>query len=159
MKQKSRNIFVYLIVVFTIMCSLCIIISVSSCYSDDSNDYRYEIYRRYDIEIPSEWEIVYSTGGFGGFDGVGSVYSVYNVGDNGEHFFKPFSSVKDDNFEEETSQTLEIRFNDYDDAHHIATEQLFDFEESYKWLCKKDATSRISMIYQADKLYLIYSKY
>lgn len=159
MKQKSRNIFDYLIVVFTVVCSICIIIGILSCCSDDSNDYRDEIYRRYDIEIPSGWKILYSTGGFGGFDGVGSVYSVYNVGDDGENFFKPFSSVKDENFEEETSQTLEIRFNGYDDAHHIATEQLFDFEESYKWLCKKDAASDISMIYQADKLFLIYSKY
>ena len=160
-KIKIKTVIFYSVILSLCLCA--IILCFFFPYSGEPN-HRRNIYKKFQITIPEEWNVLYfNQGTFGGFDGRGKAYYVFDVPAREEDFLSEFSQEKNEELE---SLVLRMKESGFDLNGHspIETEYLYDSGQSYEWYKKTiendkyAGDSYIIFIYQSDRMYT-YAQY
>lgn len=146
--MKIKYICVFVLSIFI----LAIPLSIGCNCSNNLKDYRIDINKKFNIDIPQEWtNLYYNQGTYGGWHGDGTDYYVFEVTARDEEFFREFTQAQSDDFENSIKNVIEV----FDKKSPIEQEYLFDLEEPYEWLSKWiNEFEGLRIIYQSNRLYV-----
>ena len=163
--MKKAKIIIIIVLVLTV----CTLFGFCSYRCSHRNiDYRSIVMEELKIDIPKEWECVYSNQGTC-FNGEGTKYYVFKTTERDEEFFKDFSSIPNEDFEKAVIEEKENNFDEefFNKHIYIDPEYLYDLKEPYEWyqkevrVPKNKLVTRLreaKMIYQSQRLYIFVTK-